>query len=62
MTILLSLAATPVVRGLLLGINATDPLTYVAVALAIACVTLAACYVPARRAMRTDPADALRHD
>ena len=60
--LLLSLAATPVVRGLLLGINATDPLTYVAVALAIACVTLAACYVPARRAMRTDPADALRHD
>ena len=39
-----------------------DPLTFTAVALALAAVALAAIYVPARRATRLDPAAVLRHE
>jgi predicted permease len=60
--VLLSLAAAPIVRGLVLGVSTTDPLTVAAVAVLLACVTLAACYIPARRAMRADPAVALRNE
>lgn len=60
--LLMSLAAAPIVRGLLLGVNATDPLTFAAVAALITTVTLAACYLPARRALRADPVVALRHE
>jgi predicted permease len=45
---------------LLYGITATDPLTFVSIATLLVTVTLAACYVPARRALRIDPATALR--
>ena len=38
----------------------TDPLTYVVVALALIGITLLASYLPARRAMRVDPMEALR--
>ncbi len=58
----LSLAAAPIVRRLVTGVSATDPLTFAEVAMLMACVTLMACYIPARRAMRVDPTVALRNE
>jgi ABC-type lipoprotein release transport system permease subunit len=42
------------------GVNPTDPVTYAAVATAVALVSMAACAVPTRRAMRVDPLIVLR--
>jgi putative ABC transport system permease protein len=46
----------------LYGVSAADPITYISVSVTVAIVTLAACYVPARRAMQVDPMVALRND
>ena len=48
--------------GMLFGVTAADALTYVSVALLAILTSLAACYVPARRALRVDPTVALRYE
>jgi predicted permease len=57
-----ALAATRLIASLLFGVTASDPLTFAAVAILMGLVALAACWIPARRAMRVDPIVALRYE
>jgi putative ABC transport system permease protein len=57
-----ALGLTQVMRSLLFGVKAIDPVTFVAVSVLLVLVTAAACYIPARRAVRTDPVIALRYE
>ncbi len=58
--ILLSLAATTLLRSMLYEVSATDPRLYIAAAVVVLLTTAVATFVPARRASRADPAGALR--
>ena len=58
----IAIAASRLLGSLLYGVSPTDPLVFVAVSVALMAVATAACYVPARRAMRLDPLQALRNE
>lgn len=66
MGVILGLAAalglTQLMRSLLFGVDAMDPATFVSVAVVLALVAIAASYIPARRAMGTDPSITLRYE
>lgn len=55
-------AATGVLRGMLYAVGPADPLTFALTALLVTGIALVASYVPARRALRVDPAETLRAD
>ena len=59
--VLASIALTRFLASLLFKVQPTDPLTFGGVALLLVAVSAAACFIPARRAMRVDPIVALRH-
>ncbi len=58
----LAWGVTRLVKSYLYDVSVTDPLTFIAIALLLIGVALLACYVPARRATRVDPLEALRYE
>ena len=58
--LLLALGLTRFIAGLLYGISATDPITVASVVALLGLIAVLACYVPALRAMRLNPVNAMR--
>jgi putative ABC transport system permease protein len=55
-----SYALTRLMKTLLFGVSATDPLTFTVIALSLGLIAILACWIPARRAAKVDPMIALR--
>ena len=60
--LVIALAGTRLLSGLVIGIKPSDPLTFAVVALLLTAIALFACWIPARRATRIDPLVALRYE
>ena len=60
--ILVALAVTRLMSSMLFGVSAADPLTFAGAVSLLTAVAFAACYIPARRAMRADPVVVLRYE
>jgi ABC-type antimicrobial peptide transport system permease subunit len=60
--IAVALPLTRLLHALLFGVTTSDPMTFLSVSLGLVLVAGAACYVPAKRALKVDPAEALRID
>jgi putative ABC transport system permease protein len=57
-----AIAASEAIASMLFGVSRLDPFTYLGVLVLLLGVSAVACWVPARRAMRVDPMEALRHE
>jgi len=60
--LVITFLATPAIGSFLWGVSVSDPLTYAIAAIGLAMIGLLACYIPALRALRVQPIDALRHE
>ena len=60
--LVIAIAVGHLVGDFLVGIGPTDPVTYITVSMLLSSIALAACYIPARRAMRVEPTVALRYE
>jgi len=57
-----AIALSRVLTGLLYQVSPTDPATFTLVGIALVAAALAACFIPARRLLATDPVESLRHE